>query len=306
MIRIIILVFLSQSGPSLAQACQCALRFGPSCNDVLTIPLFYIFGIISACFCQSGSGFRSFSPKTQYLVYAGAIWRVSALAMPSFFGAAKPRGGALRLAAESYLPKKCPPAIAPYHLTANKVPRQDKDCHPKVVKARKNDCMESIKKQSCNPLYHPKLKKILAICKEVRKIDIWEVFLMEKKQMEKYLKMYPEIDREIERLKGNLEYYAAEKEKYQKKDMPEDSKNEMIEHIDRMHAASTRELCELMEAKHIIQRGLRQATDIQHNIVKQRCWQDRPLRWEDIANGMNYHRTYVEKQYKIFLEAISV
>jgi hypothetical protein len=130
---------------------------------------------------------------------------------------------------------------------------------------------------------------------------------MNKKQVEKYLKMYPEIDEEILRLKGDLEYYESEKGKYKNNTfMPEEGKKEMIDHLNSLHAECMRELCEVMRAKQMIQRGLRHATELQQMIIQKRFWVKIPLKWEDIASGMNYHRTYVERQYKSFLEALSV
>lgn len=120
---------------------------------------------------------------------------------------------------------------------------------------------------------------------------------MNKKQVEKYLMLYPEIDREIERLQNDLEYYASEKDKYQKKAIPEENRKSMIEIIDKAYHDTLSELQELIQAKQKIRKILNTATPLQRKIIEFRFWQNQRVKWTAVADEVNYHPKSVERIY---------
>lgn len=128
---------------------------------------------------------------------------------------------------------------------------------------------------------------------------------MDKKQMEKYLKMYPEIDREIERLQGNLEYYASERERYQKAVIPEKERESMIKTIDRAYRGTASELHEAIQARRTIEMALNAATPFQRTIIEFRFWQKRRVLWADVAEQFNYHQKSIERIYGDFVKLVT-
>ncbi|MFA5322142.1 MAG: hypothetical protein WC373_05655 [Smithella sp.] len=128
---------------------------------------------------------------------------------------------------------------------------------------------------------------------------------MDKQQVEKYLRMYPEIDEEIERLQGNLEYYKSEKEKYRKKLMPEDEKKSMLDTMCDAYKETLVELQDIMVAKRAIERALNAATPLQRTIIKFRFWQKKRVLWAEVAEEINYHAKHIERAYGEFVKLVT-
>lgn len=86
---------------------------------------------------------------------------------------------------------------------------------------------------------------------------------MDRKTMEKYLTMYPDIDKEIKRLQDNLDYYATEEEKYHAMEIPEKQKKIMLQIIKGAYASCTKELQEIIKAKHVIEHVFHEISPVQ-------------------------------------------
>jgi len=123
---------------------------------------------------------------------------------------------------------------------------------------------------------------------------------MDRKAMERYLKMYPVMDKELERLQNDIDYYIAEKEKYQGMKLPEEQKKSMIQTIEAACTSCTKEIQEIMKARLVIERTFRDISPLQKEIIQRRFWcsKERPDTWETISDRLSYHPTYLKRLFK--------
>ncbi len=129
---------------------------------------------------------------------------------------------------------------------------------------------------------------------------------MDRKVIERYLKMYPELDKELERLQGDLDYYAAEKEKYQGMELPEEQKKSMLQTIEAACASCAKDIQEVMKARFSIERAFRDISPLQKEIIQQRFWssKDRPDTWETIGDKLRFHPVYLKRLFKDVMDRI--
>jgi DNA-directed RNA polymerase sigma subunit (sigma70/sigma32) len=129
---------------------------------------------------------------------------------------------------------------------------------------------------------------------------------MDRKQMERYLKMYPELDNELERLQGDLKYYAAEKMKYQSMKLPEEQKKNMLQTIEGACAACAKEIQEVMKARFAIERTFRDISPLQKEIIQRRFWSSkgRPDTWEMLGDKLCFHPVYLKRLFKDVMDRI--
>lgn len=129
---------------------------------------------------------------------------------------------------------------------------------------------------------------------------------MDRKAMERYLKMYPELDKELERLQGDLDYYAAETKKYQSMEIPGEQKKSMLQTIEAACASCTKEIQEVMKAKFSIERAFRDISPLQKEIIQQRFWSSKgmPDTWETIGDKLCFHPGHLKRLFKDVMDRI--
>lgn len=129
---------------------------------------------------------------------------------------------------------------------------------------------------------------------------------MERKVMERYLRMYPELDKELERLQADLEFYAAEKTKYQDMTLPEEQKKSMLQTIDAACDSCTKDIREVMIARFAIERTFRDISPLQKEIIQQRFWSSkgRPDTWEAISDKLRFHPVYLKRLFKDVMDRL--
>ncbi len=130
--------------------------------------------------------------------------------------------------------------------------------------------------------------------------------MMDRKVMERYLKMYSEIDKELERLQVDLDYYAAEKVKYHCMELPEEQKKSMLQTIEAACASCTNDIQEVIEARLAIARAFRDISPLQKEIIQQRFWslKDRPDTWEMIGDNLCFHPGHLKRLFKDVMDRI--
>lgn len=123
---------------------------------------------------------------------------------------------------------------------------------------------------------------------------------MDRKTMEKYLKLYPEIDSEIEKRKEELKFYQSQRERIINLNMSKEYTDSLLENINTAFSSCANELQEMIEAKIKIDRALNIISPVQKEIIKCRFWKakGRPTPWEDVADELCYHRVHVLRLYK--------
>jgi hypothetical protein len=129
---------------------------------------------------------------------------------------------------------------------------------------------------------------------------------MDRKVMERYLKMYPELDKELERLHGDLNYYVDEKAKYQGMKLPEEQKENMLQTIEGACASCTKEIQEVMKARFAIERTFRDISPLQKEIIQQRFWSSKGRldTWEMLGDKLCFHPVYLKRLFKDVMDRI--
>lgn len=134
---------------------------------------------------------------------------------------------------------------------------------------------------------------------------------MDRKTLEQYLKIYPNIDEEIRRTGDEIDRLKDVIQEYQginRDKFPE------VEHvvenvIDAANSAlqyHTERLRLLYETKAKFEKVITKLTPEQRKIIELRYWngQYRPTKWKDIAKKINYHEKSVERIYKGIIDFI--
>lgn len=134
---------------------------------------------------------------------------------------------------------------------------------------------------------------------------------MDRKALEEYLRIYPEIDDEIKQTENEIERLKKVIQDYQTIDY---NKFHGIEHvivgvIDAANSALQyhMERLKLMhEMKAKMEKVWTKLSLEQRRIIEFRYWngQYRPTKWKDIAKKLNYHEKSVERIYKGIIDFI--
>lgn len=123
---------------------------------------------------------------------------------------------------------------------------------------------------------------------------------MDRKAMERYLIMYPEMDAEIEKLEEELNYYQSQKNKIISMNLPKEHTDSILEKINYGYLSCANELQEIIEAKTKIGIALNDMTATQREIIEYRFWETkgRPTPWDDVAYELCFHRVHIMRLYK--------
>ena len=131
--------------------------------------------------------------------------------------------------------------------------------------------------------------------------------MMDKKLIEKYLKIYPQITDEIDRLDSEIKRAIDRKHICQEASIPEAQKKPMLESIEETFEICSMDYREAILAKCRIDREMRWLSEKQKKIIELRFWKEPELvEWSEVAKALNFHRSYVERIYrKVLREMIS-
>jgi vacuolar-type H+-ATPase subunit I/STV1 len=119
--------------------------------------------------------------------------------------------------------------------------------------------------------------------------------MMDKKEIEKYIKLYPRIDEEIKSLEDDLKFYESKKTEYEINN-PHKLRDDLIEKIDNGLSQKHDEILELMSIKEYISIALKRAGTDCRKIVDLRLWKRRS--WNEISDEMNIGNRQAERIYK--------
>lgn len=125
---------------------------------------------------------------------------------------------------------------------------------------------------------------------------------MDKTTIEKCLKVFPEIDKEINRLETEIQKLKIYKEeKLKNKDFyGEAGIKSLFETADAVLGEYRTELNDLCTAQIKINKALPKINDEQRKVIEVRLWnnQELPTKWSEVAEKLNYHRVYAERVYQ--------
>lgn len=129
---------------------------------------------------------------------------------------------------------------------------------------------------------------------------------MDRKKIEKYLRIYPHIDKEIARLENELANLKTKKEKYNTFQIDE-SVNDILETIEKTSREYLSDLNELYKIKSFIPKALNRLTTIEIEIIRLRLWDEKysVAKWSDIAKAVNYHKKSAERLYRETLKKVA-
>jgi len=136
-------------------------------------------------------------------------------------------------------------------------------------------------------------------------------FFMDRKTLEEFIRMYPDIDKEIRRIEDEVERLQKVIQDYQSFD---NSKLPDVVHVIESVVDAANEalkyqkerLIQLHEAKIKFEKALAKLTPEQRAVIELRYWngQYRPTRWKEVAKYLNYHVKSVERIYKGVIDFI--
>lgn len=138
-----------------------------------------------------------------------------------------------------------------------------------------------------------------------------EDVVMDRKTLEEYLKIYPEIDEEIQRTENEIERLKTVIQDYQAIDL---NKFPEVDHVITgvINAANsalryhTERLRMLHETKAKMEKAFTKLSFEQRKIIELRHWngQYRPTKWKEVAKRLNYHEKSVERLYRGIIDLI--
>lgn len=126
---------------------------------------------------------------------------------------------------------------------------------------------------------------------------------MEKKQLEKYLVLYPKIDEKINNLENELKDIQEKIEKYENSDI--DTPSSILTSLRTAYDSCKAELEETIKAKTVIREALHKATPTQRDIIEHKFWQRGRRTWSEVAATLNYHVKSVERLYGSFAKLVT-
>lgn len=132
--------------------------------------------------------------------------------------------------------------------------------------------------------------------------------MMDKKLIEKYLKLYPRIDEEINSLKDDVAYFESEKTKYaDQKVLGQEytDMDNMFMSIKEGLEEKQKLLCEHIMARISISRALSGTNTRQKKVIELRFWNKKDLlKWDEIAGKMEISKRQAEYLYSDFIDLV--
>jgi len=121
--------------------------------------------------------------------------------------------------------------------------------------------------------------------------------MMDKKLIEKYLKLYPQNDMEIKRVENDLEFYEKKKTEY-KSNNQHGNRDEIIKKISDGLKQKHDQILELMNIKEYISLALMRTDSKCRKIIELRLWEMQS--WDEISIAMGVSRRQTERIYQQF------
>lgn len=132
---------------------------------------------------------------------------------------------------------------------------------------------------------------------------------MERKVLEEYLRIYPEINEEIHRLEMNIRDLKKKKRYYESIDTDERKYiDSIIDSINEALRLSSEALEKNLAAKKMLDKSIPKMDIKRKKIIELRFWrkQYRPMKWSEVAAELNYSVKHVEKIYRKVLNDMLV
>ena len=129
--------------------------------------------------------------------------------------------------------------------------------------------------------------------------------MIDKRQIESYLLLYPKIDEEIKSLEEDLKFFENEKNKYENQTVLNKIDSEMLEAAKDGYDEKLQLLCEHTKAKIAIMRSLSKAGFRNRKVIELRFWKHGvPSKWDDVARIMGISKSSAERFYREFIENV--
>ncbi len=119
--------------------------------------------------------------------------------------------------------------------------------------------------------------------------------MTDKKLIEKYLKLYPRIDKEINEMESDLKFYESRKTEYESNNQHK-NRDDLIGRIDAGLKQKHDEIFELMFIKEYISNALRRVDADCRQIIELRLWKNK--HWNDITPVIGVSQRQSERIYQ--------
>ena len=125
--------------------------------------------------------------------------------------------------------------------------------------------------------------------------------MMDKKLIEKYLKLYPRIDEEIKNLEDDVDFFKTEIAEYESRSIFSRNDTENLESA-KEGLQEAADLCfEHMKAKLAIRRAL---SIFNRQLIELHFWKSETAKWDEVAKEMGISKRTAAKMYKEFIEKV--
>ncbi len=118
--------------------------------------------------------------------------------------------------------------------------------------------------------------------------------MMDKKEIEKYIKLYPRIDEEIKSLEDDLKFFGEKKIEYSTRNF-----DDIIPEIDKGISEKKTELSNMLKAKIKISIALTNADNRCRNIIDLHFWKHKS--WDDVGSEMSISGKHAQRVFSEFL-----
>jgi DNA-directed RNA polymerase specialized sigma subunit len=129
---------------------------------------------------------------------------------------------------------------------------------------------------------------------------------MEKSIIEKYLKIYPNIDEELIRIESEIKFLDERKMLYLSDKTPQWYRDSMMETVNASYEQWQYDLNELKEAVQKICKALPKMNCIQKKVIELRFWngKEAPTKWCEVAQKLTFHEKSIERIYKKIINTV--
>jgi len=130
--------------------------------------------------------------------------------------------------------------------------------------------------------------------------------MMDKKEIENYLKIYPRIDEEIKSLEEDIAFFEDRKNKYSHISSMSQDENDMLRLIENGLREKKKQLAEHFTAKVNISKAMSRMDDCQKKIIQLRFWNNGVFTtWDEVARKMNISKRKAAYLYGNFVDSVN-
>jgi DNA-directed RNA polymerase specialized sigma subunit len=131
---------------------------------------------------------------------------------------------------------------------------------------------------------------------------------MDKLIIERYLKIYPNIDEELLRIESEIKFLDERKALYLSEKIPGWYRDSMMGTVNASYEQWQYDLNELKEAVQKICKALPKMNCIQKRVIELRFWngKETPTKWCDVAQKLSFHEKSIERIYKKIIHTVLV